>query len=350
VNTEKKDNMKNDGAWKAVHEALSTEVPEHLEKKLKKTLNAFRQDMREHPYVRRLERQGFPLRRKLIFFSRPWVRPFLLAGMGLAVLFIIGSFILGNKPPTWAEVQERFGSMPFFAASIYRRDVIIANYPLNPLAEPQLVELWAGYGNRIRIRSGSKVSFVDKGEILNTFDLITRSEDYADSLTYTIVNIFGKSDTNALDSLYIANNPPAFISESMSKEWKSSGLVDTTSLVISDPVVSKDLVVFDFEFFYIKTKYAKARVWALRKSRLPIRIVIWAIDSQLTGELVRSPMWDMIFTFSKEQPKEFFEPEAFAAQLKDPAISIESLLYMFHQYPGLYVPYSGDDSIPTPGS
>jgi hypothetical protein len=41
VNTEKKDNMKNDGAWKAVHEALSTEVQEHLEKKLKKTLNAF---------------------------------------------------------------------------------------------------------------------------------------------------------------------------------------------------------------------------------------------------------------------------------------------------------------------
>jgi hypothetical protein len=141
----------------------------------------------------------------------------------------------------------------------------------------------------------------------------------------------------------MANNPPALISESMSKEWKSSGLVDTTSLVISDPVVSKDLVVFDFEFFYIKTKYAKARVWALRKSRLPIRIVIWAIDSQLTGELVRSPMWDMIFTFSKEQPKEFFDPKAFAAKLKDPANSIESLMYMFHQYPG-------GDSIPTPGS
>ncbi|MGD8229192.1 MAG: hypothetical protein PVH82_15670 [Desulfobacteraceae bacterium] len=350
MNTEKNDHVKKEGAWKAVHEAFNTEVPEQIEKQFQKTLNAFRQDMREHPYVRRQERHGFPLRRKLIFFSRPWVRPLLLAGMGLAVVLIIGSFILGNKPPTWAEVQERFRSMPFFAASIYRRDVIIANYPLNPLAEPQLVELWAGYGNRIRIRSGSKVSFVDKGEILNTFDLITRSEDYADSLTYTIVNIFGKSDTNALDSLYIANNPPALISESMSKEWKSSGLVDTTSLVISDPLVSKDLVVFDFEFFYIKTKYAKARVWALRKSRLPIRIFIWAIDSQLTGELVRSPMWDMIFTFSKEQPKEFFEPEVFAAKLKDPAISIESLLYMFHQYPGLYVPYPGDDSVPTPGS
>lgn len=341
MNAEKRDHMKNDGAsWTAAHEALSTEVPEHLEKQLQKTLNAFRKDMRAHPYVRRLERHGFPLRRKLVFFSRSWVRPFLWASVGLAVVVVVGSFILGNNPPTWAQVQERFRSMPFFAASIYRRDVIIASYPLNPLAEPKLVEVWAGYGNRIRIRSGSKVSFADKGEILKTFDLITRSETYADSITYTIVNIFGKSDTSALDSLYMANKPPAsdLISESMSKEWKSSGLVDTTPLVISDPVVSKDVVVFDFEFFYVKSKYGKARVWALRDSRLPIRIVIWAIDAQLTGQLVRSPMWDMIFTYSKEQPKDFFNPEAFAAKLKDPAMSTESLMYMFHQYPG-------DDSI-----
>ena len=118
MNSENKDHMKNDGAWEAVHDAFNTEVPEHLEKQLKKNLNAFRQDMREHPYVRRPERPGFPLWRKLFFFARPWFRPLLLTGMGLAVVVIVGSFILGNNPPTWAEVQERFGSMPFFAASM----------------------------------------------------------------------------------------------------------------------------------------------------------------------------------------------------------------------------------------
>lgn len=322
--------MKNDGAWKAVHEALSTEVPEHLEKQLKKTLNAFRQDMREHPYVRRPERHGFPLRWALIFFFRPWGRPFLLAGMGLAVVVVVGFLILGNNPPTWAQVQERFGSMPFFAASIYKRDVTHSD---NPLIEPKLVELWAGYGHRIRIRSGSKVTFVDKGEILNTFDLITRSEAFADSITYDFVNILGKSYTNALDSLFSMPFTSDLIPESISKEWESGGLVDTTSLVISDPVASKDLVVFDHEFFYFKSKMGRARVWALRESRLPIRIVIWPMDD-FNGRLVRSPKWDMIFTYSKEQPKEFFDPEAFAAKLKDPAISIESLLYMFHQYSG----------------
>lgn len=338
MNAKNKDQTKTDGAWKAVHEAFNTEVPEHLEKQLHKTLNAFGQDLREHPYVRRLERPGFTLRRKLIFFSRPWVRPLLLAGMGLAVVVVVGSFILGNNPPTWAEVQERFGSMPFFAASIYKRDVYWSH---NPLIEPKLVEVWAGYGDRIRIRSGSKVTFADKGEILNTFDLITRTEAYADSITYGLVNIFWKSNTNALDSLFMPFTSD-IVRESISKEWKSGELVDTTSLVISDPVPSKDLVVFDHEFFYFKSKSCRARVWAVRKSRLPIRIVMWHVD-ELIGRQVRSPFLDMIFTYSKEQPEEFFDPEVFAAKLKDPAINIESLLYMFHQDPG-------GDSIPTPGS
>jgi hypothetical protein len=352
MNTEKSDHMKKEGAWEAVHEAFNTEVPEPVEKHLHKALNAFRQDMREHPYVRRLERHGFPLRQKLIFFSRLWIRPFVLASMGLAVLVIVGSFILGNKPPTWAEVQERFGTMPFFTASIYRRDVKIADYPLNALVEPKFVELWVGYGNRIRIRSGSKVTFAEKGKILNTFDLITRTETYADSITYTIVNKAGKSDTISLNWILVEENPLApehipewFPKEWKSKEWNPGGLVDTTSRVISDPAVSKDIVVFDHEFYYAKAKYGRARVWALRKSRLPIRVVMWPMDDMddINGRLVRSPVYDMIFTYSKEQPKQFFDPKAFASKLKDPANSIESLMYMFHYYPG-------GNSQPTPGS
>ena len=348
MNTEKRDHMKNDGAsWTAAHEALSTEVPEHLEKQLQKTLNAFRQDMRAHPYVRRLERHGFPLRRKPIFFSRPWVRPFLWANVGLAAVVVIGFFILGNHPPTWAQVQERFRSMPFVAVKIYIRDIKIDGYHLNPLVEPKLFEVWAGYGNRIRIRSGSQVTFADKGEILNTFDLITRSEADTDGITYTMVNKLGKSDTISLDSILRVENPLSpdhipkwFPKGFFSKEWSSSRLVDTTPFVISDPVAFKELVVFDHEFGYAGEKCAKARVWALRGSRLPIRVAIWMKDyDDLDYQLIRSPIWDMIFTYSKKQPKEFFDPQAFAAKLKDPAISIQNLLYMFHQEPG-------DDSIP----
>jgi hypothetical protein len=264
-----------------------------------------------------------------------------LAGTGLAAAAVLGFLILGNNPPTWAQVQERFGTMPFFAAKIYIRDIKIYSYPLNPLVEPKLVEVWAGYGNRIRIRSVSTVTFADKGKILNTFDLITRGEADTDGITYYLVNKFGKSDTISLDSILSAENPPEleYISntpsrEWWSKEWSTSGLVDTTSRVISNPAVSEDIVVFDHEFFYDQYRYAIARVWALRQSRLPIRVAIWMKDhDDRDYQMIRSPVWDMVFTYSKEQPEEFFDPEAFVAKLKDPAISIESLLYMYYQYP-----------------
>ena len=115
--------MNNDGGWKAMDESINTEIPENLEKQLKKMLNHFRQDLREHPYVQRLERHGFPPRRNLIFFPRRWVRPLLLVGVGLAAAIVLGFLILGNNTPTWAQVQERFGATPFFAAKIYKRDI-----------------------------------------------------------------------------------------------------------------------------------------------------------------------------------------------------------------------------------
>ncbi|MGW8301951.1 MAG: hypothetical protein ACWGNO_07780 [Desulfobacterales bacterium] len=340
MNAEKRDRTKKNGAWKAVHEAFNTEVPEHLEYQLQNSLNAFRQDMREHPYVRRLERHGFPPRRKFIFFSRSSARPLLWVAMGSTLILIVSFLILANKPPTWAQVQERFGTMPFVAAKIYIRDIKIDSYPLNPLVEPRLVEVWAGYGNRMRIRSGKKMTFADKGQILNTFDLVNRTEADTDSVTYFVVNKFGKSDTISLDVMLRVENPlsPDEIPEwfpkgFFSKVWSSKN--DTTPLVISDPVVSKELVVFDHEFGYAGTKTLKARVWALRESRLPIRVAISLRDyDDRDYRLIRSPIWDMIFTYSKKQPEEFFDPEAFAAKLKDPAISIDDLLYMFHQYPG----------------
>jgi len=341
VNSEKKDHMNNYVGWKAMHESLGSEVPENLEKQLKKALNFFRQDMQEHPYVRKLERHGFSLRRDLISFSRRWIRPILLAGTGLAASAVLGFIILGNNPPTWAQVQKRFGTMPFITAKIYIRDIKIDGYSLNPLAEPKLIEVWAGYGNRMRIRSGSTITFADKGQILNTFDLISRSETDTDSITYFIVNKFGKSDPISLDLMLRVENPlsPEEIPERFpkgffSKEWSYSEFGDTTPTVISDPVVSKELVVFDHEFGYAGAKNCKARVWALRDSRLPIRVVIWLRDYDGDWKLIRSPVWDMIFTYSKEQPKEFFNPRAFADKLSDRTNSTESLLYMFYQYPG----------------
>lgn len=352
MNAENNDHIKDDGAWEALHEAFNTEIPEHLEKQLQKSLNGFRRDLREHPYVRKPERPGFALGQKVISFFLPLARPLILAGVGFTGVIIIASLILGNKPPTWAEVQKRFSSMPFFAASIYQRDVMkltVEDIPqINPLIEPKFIEIWAGYGNRTRIRSGSKLTFAEKGEIVKTFDLIDRREDYADSRTYHIVNTLGKSKTNALDSLLmgIESKESPFKSELIpewfSKKWKTSGLVDTTSIVVSDRAVSKDLVVFDHEVFYENYKLSKARVWALRESRLPIRLTVWR-NYRRNGQHISSPSLDVVFTYSKEQPEDFFDPEVFAAKLKDPSIDAGNLMYIFRQDPV-------GDSIPPPGT
>jgi hypothetical protein len=193
------------------------------------------------------------------------------------------------------------------------------------------------------------VTFFDKSEILKTFDLITRSEGYPDGKTYHLVTLLRKPKTNVLDSFlmpFVSRESllksDHFPESSYYKKWRSSGLVDTTSFVISDPVVSKDLVVFDIQRFFEKYKSSRTRVWALRESRLPIRVVVWLQGMWETGQL-KVPYLDMIFTYSKEQPEKFFDPEAFAAQLKDPSISVDSLMYMFHEDPG-------GDSIPTAGS
>jgi hypothetical protein len=341
MNTEERDDVKNHNTWNEVHEAFNREVPGQLENQLQGALNAFREDLREHPYVCRRRQRGFSLKQFLDAFSRPWFRSFLLVGMALAVVVVVGSIILGNEAPTWANVQQRFAVTPFFKISIYRRDLKLPDYnapPQDPLAEPRFVEVWGGHGNRLRIRSGSKLTFAEKGEILKTFDLITRTEAYPDSIIYHLVNTAGRTDPFSLSNWLITENPlgpediPGWFPKEFSSKGKgSSKLVDTTSRVIQDPVVSEDVVVFDFGLSYYGRKYGMARIWALRKSMLPIRVVMMPMNS--SEQPIPSATWDMIFSYSKEQPKEFFDPQVFAAKLKDPANSIESLIYMFHQYP-----------------
>ena len=109
-------------------------------------------------------------------------------------------------------------------------------------------------------------------------------------------------------------------------------IIDATSLVISDAEVSRDLPVFDAESY---DTLWNIRVWALRESRLPILMLKWHRRYERYEEV--------LFNYSKEQPKEFFDPDAFAAKLKDPAYTEHQLKYMFFQDPRV-------QAFPTPGS
>jgi hypothetical protein len=111
----------------------------------------------------------------------------------------------------------------------------------------------------------------------------------------------------------------AVITQGMSR----SNLVDTTFQISANPEIAKDLVVFDAES---KHGIWRRRIWALRESKLPIRLSEW---SPMGGR------YETLISYSKEeQPEEFFDPDAFEAELKDMSNSIISLMYMFYRDPG----------------
>lgn len=111
-----------------------------------------------------------------------------------------------------------------------------------------------------------------------------------------------------------------------------AGLVDTTDLLISDAQVAKDLLVFDAPS---SDRLWWLRAWALRESKLPIRILKW---HQKNSRYI-----EMIFTYSQEQPAAFFDPDAFASVFEDPSVDSHLLLNMFLEDPG-------GRPFPTPGS
>jgi hypothetical protein len=302
MNAEKKAPMKDDGAWNAVHEAFNTEVSEHLERQLQNTLHAFRQDLREHPYVRRPERHGFSLRQTLSFFSRPWVRPLMLAGLGIACVAILVFFPFGREVPTWAEVAQSFRGASSFHATFYRRDCAWCS--------PYLVELWKGYGDRFRILSGHTVAFGKKDGYLKAYNLKDRVEGKPDPAIQGIILAMEPIDQTRID-----------FAGAILEAHSDGEVVDTTALVNPGPVFSKDIVVFD-----AKSKFGglSIRLWALRESRLPVRILYRGLAGYYA---------DVIITYSKVQPEKFFDPEAFATEMNKSYHMEHDLMYLFMEDP-----------------
>jgi len=304
-----------DDTLDTLQEAFNKKVPEELEKKLGRMLNGFQQDLREHPYF-----SNQPWRRYLrwpgIFpFTLPLIRFLMLTGTGVACLVFIFIFLYGNKSPTWADVEEQFRAIPFCTVSVY--------YGGKYTCGRGKVQYWVSSNGRVRVHSGDKVSFMDlnKDRCFRTFDVKYRRESLSWPAWESTLSAFDKVERYG--GLTFSS-----IIESMTDE----NIIDSTSLVISNAKVSNDLLIFDAKSF---DTLWNIRVWALRESKLPIRILKWHRRYERYEEV--------LFSYSNEQPKEFFDPDAFAAKLKDPAYTEHQLKYMFLQD-------SGGQPFSTPGS
>lgn len=314
MDAQKRNNTNPDDPMEALQETFNHDIPENLEKKLRTMLGGFRRDLKVHPYLHNPQQYRFYKWRENFSFSRPWLQFLALTGAAAVCLILVVTLFFGNESVTWADVEEQFRAIPACTVSVYVKQ--------GWLDLPIHAQYWIGKGGSMRIHGGSKITFVKHNDFMRTFDIKTRTEE---GKPCWFVDSF-------LRALYRAQDAGTPTLKSLIEAMTAEPMIDTTAMVISDEEVTKDLLVFDAESY--DTLWV-IRVWALRESKLPVRILKWHRRNDRYEEI--------LFTYSKKQPKEFFDPDAFAEKLKDPTLTEYDLKYLFLQDPG-------GKSSPTPGS
>jgi len=202
--------------------------------------------------------------------------------LAAAALIVIAAFIgihqISAPGIAWADVAERFQTVPFFSVSIYVKE--------DATSEPEQMELWMSRTGQTRMRVGTHVIFGSGGEIDQAFDIKMRSRTEADEKTVMFLKKIGQADEFSLESVI--------------RVMFGGTMQEVTPLINPDAVISQDMVVFDVE---LPGTPEWVRIWALRESRLPVRIRVW---DPRDGETT-----DAVFEYSKEQADEFFDSEAF---------------------------------------
>jgi hypothetical protein len=238
----------------------------------------------------------------LVFESR-FVRFAAAAVILLSLAVLVGQFgtwIAGGNV-AWADVTQRFQSVPFFYASIYMKQ--------NALAQPQHCELWMGKGGSARVHVGSQVVFGQDGHVVRAFDVWQR-------------NVV-EADHTAADIIRMLATPGEFSLETLIQSISAGKLVDITPTMNTDAAIGEDLAVFDAQS---AVSPGRVRIYALRESKLPVGLRIW--------EPAEGFVVDALITYAREESAIAFDADAFAARLDDPTNSTTSLIYLFLKEPG----------------
>jgi len=226
----------------------------------------------------------------------------LFAAAVIIIAAVIGTHQFFGSTVAWADVVEKFRSVPFFSASIYIKE--------DATSEPKQMELWMSRAGKTRLRVGTQVVFGSHGEISGSFDIRTRKRIDVDEQAAFFLKKVGQADEFSLDSII--------------RVMFGGTMQDVTPLVNPDAVISRDIVVFDVE---IPGTPEWVRIWALRESRLPVRIRVW---DPRDGETT-----DAVFEYSREQSDEFFDPNAFEQFMSsEQTTSRVNFAYAFLKDPG----------------
>ncbi|NIA14227.1 MAG: hypothetical protein GWP08_09100 [Nitrospiraceae bacterium] len=278
-----------------VKNVLGKELPPDVQENLHQHLAAFR---------RRLGRRDLAAPRRT--FTLRFAFRVMLAVVCAAVLFIeMGRLFGPAMSPTWAEVVQTFDSVPFFKATIYSR--------ANALATPLQQELWMEAGGRLRLRAGNEVTFGEKGQMTQTIAFADAAGTAGQhhgirSVLQQFAAALGTTETFSFESFLRALPGEERI-------W--------AALPNPNVSISHDIVVFDMTTDHNPDWI---RVWALRESRLPIRVLFWSPES--------GGATDVLLSYSDQQPPEFFDADAFRASLVELEGDPASQAYALIQDPG----------------
>lgn len=260
-----------------VRSAFTDPAPQEVRARLRPQFEALRAKLGPEDDVRlpRRWRSWHPLR--------------IVAALLIAVVaFAAGSMAVNIGPrPTWADVVDQFGSVAGLQANVYVEE--------QAGAEPVHVELWMARGGLTRMRAGHEVAFGRQGRILDSVLLedapLSPSVIRARDMVRDFVGALGTADAFSLKTLL----------EVLPGSFSNIEVVETQA---STP--SQDLLVFDMAG---EGESGRVRIWALRRSRLPVRMLYWDPN---TGERV-----DVSLAYTDPQPVAFFDPALFRLLFSD---------------------------------
>jgi len=120
-----------------------------------------------------------------------------IAKLAAAAIIIIAALIGTNQffgsTVAWADVVEKFRSVPFFSVSIYIKE--------DATSEPEQMELWMSRAGETRLRVGTQVIFGSHGEIDGAFDIQTRARTEPGEQAAFFLRKVGEADEFSLDSI-----------------------------------------------------------------------------------------------------------------------------------------------------
>ncbi len=212
----------------------------------------------------------------------------------IAVLIGINQFggSIDGASVAWADVTERFESVPFFNVTMY---VGWGPYSQDQKLEFHKIETWKSENGQTRTHLRNEVifaEFVDGNNVVVAFDSSTKQPLNADRMA-KVANSSGfpsaKKGEFSLDTLLMDF---------------SSDDTGITPVETADTPASKETVLFEVK--HKTTPTTQCSIWALRKSKLPMRVSL--------SDTKNKVYTDMLFNYSEKKNAKFFDPNAFMSQ------------------------------------